>query len=74
MSVDYFLVSPSHKKLVLVGCAKDGETFAYIGSEVARDFIRWAIENGAHDVRLAKDTEVEEMGLVPFPERDEMVA
>lgn len=63
MSVDYFLVSPSHKKLVLVGCAKDGETFAYSGSEEARDFIRWAIESGVGDVHLMTEHDVENLGF-----------
>ena len=73
MSVDYFLVSPSEKKLVIAGCTKNNVTYGYYSSEELGDFIRWAIDNEIKDVQLMKDSEVEALGLTLFPKRSDAI-
>lgn len=50
MSVDYYLVSPSHKKSAQVGSVGFSGVQSYPGSDEVVAFIRWAIDNHVMDI------------------------
>ena len=55
MSVDWFLLSPSHRKSANVGSVGFGGVKPWPGHVDVVEFIRWAIEENVKDIVLVDE-------------------
>jgi hypothetical protein len=55
MSTDYYLYSPSHKKMAMVGSVGLGGVKSWPTEYGGKEFIAWAIENDVRDIVLVNE-------------------
>ena len=55
MSTDYFLVSPSERKSVMVGSNGFSGPLVWSGATDVVAFVRWAIENNVEDIVMMNE-------------------
>jgi hypothetical protein len=55
MSTDYFLISETHKRAVMVGSDGVSGPKSWTGTPEVVEFVRWAIEDFVKDVRMVDE-------------------
>lgn len=63
MSTDYFLVSPSRNRSVMVGSNGFSGVQSFPCSDDVVEFIKWVIEEGVRDVVLVDEHQLDDMNL-----------